>query len=118
MVLAKLAPRWPAERKADMADHKKTQPETVLNRRGALGLAAAVATFGAAMGIDVSDANAGMFLKYEPSQGAPSGRTAAPQPPAPQLQTQQPIKGPTTQGAPGPVQPQGNGANSMPKKLP
>jgi hypothetical protein len=104
-----------------MADHKKTQPETVLNRRGALGLAAAVATFGAAMGIDVSDANSGIYLKYSNPQGGPeraspspapqpqTPQPPAPQPLAPQLQTPQPIKEPTTLGAPGSVQQKGEG---------
>ena len=112
MVLAKLAPRWPAERKADMADHKKTQPETVLNRRGALGLAAAVATFGAAMGIDTSDANSAIYLKNSSPPGGPERASPGP---APQPQTPQPIKEPTTLGAPGPVQQKGEGGGKRMK---
>jgi hypothetical protein len=42
-----------------MADRKKTQPETALDRRDVLGLAAAVVTFGV---MDMSDARAAGFF--------------------------------------------------------
>jgi hypothetical protein len=63
MLPAELVPGWPAERKADMADHKTTQPIiTMLDRRDVLGLAGAVATFGIAMTIDISGAGAASIL--------------------------------------------------------
>jgi hypothetical protein len=42
----------------DMADQTKTSPAQVLDRRGALGIAAAVAAFGAALGMHATIAQA------------------------------------------------------------